>query len=165
MKPTPAARLVGTDPGRDLEMVRELNASIEDVWASLTESDRTARWFGSWTGEGRPGSTVRLTMTQEDDLPESDLTILACEPPHRLEVETVDDYGRWHLEARLTARDDGTTLTFVHHLDPDTEVATTGPGWEYYLDVLVAVVHDGATPDFDDYYPAMRPYYEGLASG
>lgn len=160
--PTPTGRLLGTAAGRDLELARELNAPIEDVWASLTESDRTARWFGSWRGEGRPGAVVRLTLTHENGQPESDLTILACEPPHRLEVETVDEYGRWHLEAHLSERDGGTTLTFVHHLNPDTEVASTGPGWEYYLDRLTASVHGTEQAGFDAYYPAMRGYYERL---
>jgi hypothetical protein len=37
-----------------------------------------------------------------------------------------------------------------------------GPGWEYYLDMLVASREDLPTPSFDDYYPAMKPYYESL---
>jgi len=28
-------------------MSRTFRAPIEDVWASLTESERTVRWFGS----------------------------------------------------------------------------------------------------------------------
>ncbi|MEV5824432.1 SRPBCC family protein [Spirillospora sp. NPDC052242] len=164
MKPTPTGRLVAAATGTDLEMTRTFKAPIEDVWASITEPDRTARWFAHWRGEGRPGATVRLTLVHEEGSPESDLTIIACEPPHRLEVETVDEYGRWHLEARLAEDGGVTTLTFLHHLDPDTEVATTGPGWEYYLDRLAASVAGTPAPSFDDYYPAHRPYYEGLTA-
>ncbi|WUH97937.1 SRPBCC family protein [Spirillospora sp. NBC_00431] len=165
MKPTPTGRLFGTATGTDLRMTRQYKATIDDVWASITEPERTARWFGHWSGEGRPGATVRLKLTQEDGQPESDMTIIACEPPHRLEVETVDEYGRWHLEARLDESAGVTTLTFLHHLDPDTEVSTTGPGWEYYLDLLTAAIEGGPKPDFDDYYPAQVEYYENLTTG
>ncbi|MFC4056363.1 SRPBCC family protein [Actinomadura syzygii] len=164
MTPPPTGRLLTTATGSDLQLTRHYKAPIEDVWASVTESERTARWFASWTGDGRPGATVRLTLVHEKGAPESDMTILACEPPHRLEVETVDEYGRWHLEARLAEADGETTLTFLHHLDPGTDVTTTGPGWEYYLDMLTASMTDAPKPDFDDYYPAQVAYYEGLAA-
>jgi len=134
------------------------------VWASITEPERTARWFAHWTGEGKPGSKVRIRLTQEDGEPESDLTIIAGEPPHRLEVETVDEYGRWRLEARLAESGGVTTVTFLHHLGPDTDVTTTGPGWEYYLDVLSATITGAPKPDFGDYYPALAEYYKDLSA-
>ncbi|MGS0686750.1 hypothetical protein ACVBEQ_16665 [Nakamurella sp. GG22] len=43
-----------------------------------------------------------------------------------------------------------------------------GPGWEYYLDRLVAAETGGdvAGIDFDrDYYPAMVEYYRGQLAG
>ncbi|TDD26377.1 SRPBCC family protein [Actinomadura sp. KC06] len=164
MKPTPTGRLLATATGTDLQLTRQYKATIEDVWASITEPERTARWFAHWSGEGRPGATVRLTLVHEDGQPESDMTIIACEPPRRLEVETVDEYGRWHLEARLDEADGVTTLTFLHHLDPGTDLTTTGPGWEYYLDHLSASRDGTPAPDFDDYYPAQVEYYRNLTT-
>ncbi|MEO3888984.1 hypothetical protein [Nonomuraea sp. B5E05] len=38
-----------------------------------------------------------------------------------------------------------------------------GPGWEYYLDMLVASRDGSPTPDFHDYHPAMQAYYRGLS--
>ena len=55
------------------------------------------------------------------------------------------------------------TRRIVHHLDPGDGIGDYGPGWEYYLDMLVAARDDRPTPDFDDYYPAMKPYYEALS--
>ncbi|TMQ93683.1 SRPBCC family protein [Actinomadura soli] len=165
MKPTPTGRLFATATSTDLQLTRRYKAAIEDVWASITEPERTARWFAHWSGEGRPGATVRLTLVHEDGRPESDMTIIACEPPRRLEVETVDEYGRWHLEARLDEADGVTTLTFLHHLAPGTDVTTTGPGWEYYLDRLSASREGTPTPNFDDYYPAQVEYYGNLTIG
>ena len=160
--PTPAGRLVQTEAGRDLVLIRTFRSPIEDVWASITESERTARWFASWTGEPGPGKTIRYRMTHEEGMPEADMTIDACEPPRHLAVSAVDEYGAWRLEATLAEDGDTTVLTFVQHLDDTETIADSGPGWEYYLDMLVATHTGGPTPDFDDYYPAQKAYYERL---
>lgn len=36
------------------------------------------------------------------------------------------------------------------------------PGWEYYLDLPAASRDGSAKPEFDEYYPAMKAYYEDL---
>jgi hypothetical protein len=41
----PTGRLVPTADGSELILSRTFRAPIEDVWASVTEPDRTARWF------------------------------------------------------------------------------------------------------------------------
>jgi uncharacterized protein YndB with AHSA1/START domain len=163
MTPRPTGQLLSTVDGRDLVLTRRFRAGIDDVWASITESERTARWFASWTGEPGPGKTIRYKLVFEGDAPEADMTIDACEPPHHLAVSTRDEYGTWRLEARLTENEGVTELTFIHHLDEGADVGSVGPGWEYYLDMLVASRTGDQLPDFDDYYPAQKGYYEGLA--
>jgi hypothetical protein len=49
----------------------------------------------------------------------------------------------------------------VHHLESTEGVGEVGPGWEYYLDLLVAARGSTPKPTFDDYYPSMKPYFEG----
>jgi uncharacterized protein YndB with AHSA1/START domain len=164
MTPTPTGRLFGTPDGRDLVLTRTFPAPIRDVWASITESERTARWFASWRGDPGPGKTIRYTLEFEEGRPSGEMTIVACEAPHHLAVSTVDDFGTWHLEARLAEAGGVTTLTFTHHLAAGADVGSIGPGWEYYLDQLVASRDGGAAPDFDDYYPAQQAYYEGLGT-
>jgi len=73
MKPIPGGRLVGTPEGVDLVITRTFNAPIEDVWASITEPERTARWWGAWTGEPGPGRTIRYTMAFEQGAPAADM--------------------------------------------------------------------------------------------
>jgi uncharacterized protein YndB with AHSA1/START domain len=158
MTPIPSGRLVRTPEGRDLELVRTFRAPIEDVWASITESERTARWFGAWTGEPGPGRTIRYKMGFEGDGPGSEMMILACEPPRHLAVKGLNDYG-WHLEAHLSEAAGVTELRFVHHLGPKDNVGDVGPGWEYYLDNLVASREESALPVWDDYYPSQKAYY------
>jgi uncharacterized protein YndB with AHSA1/START domain len=68
--PTPTGRIVRTAEGRDLVLTRSFRAPIEDVWASITESERTARWFASWSGEPGPGRTIRYRLSFEEGTPE-----------------------------------------------------------------------------------------------
>lgn len=162
MTPAPTGRLEATEAGRDLVIERAFRASIDDVWASITESDRTARWFASWTGVAGPGKTIHYRLEFEEGKPEADMRIDACDPPHRLAVHSIDEFGAWRLEALLEHTDGITTLRFVHHLDEGVDIGSVGPGWEYYLDMLVASRDDKPSPSFDDYYPAQQDYYRGL---
>ncbi|GAA0714724.1 SRPBCC family protein [Dactylosporangium roseum] len=163
MTPPPTGRLFPTATGTDLVLTRTFRAPLEDVWASVTESDRTARWFGPWEGDAGPGRTVKVQMAFEEQQPWMDLHIDACEAPRRLAVSAVDDTGRWRLELLLSETDGRTELRLVHHLDTTDGVGEIGPGWEYYLDMLVAARDGTPRPAFDDYYPAMAPYFAGLA--
>ncbi|WP_433824466.1 SRPBCC family protein [Actinoplanes sp. CA-015351] len=156
MSPTPTGRLFGND----LVLTRTFPAPIDDVWASITEPDRTARWFGPWQGDAAPGSPIKVQMVQEEGQPWMNMTIDACEPPRRLALSAVNDYGSWHLDLVLTEDAGVTTLTFTQHLTGTENVGEVGPGWEYYLDLLVTSRDGGPKPDFTDYFPAQKAYFE-----
>lgn len=166
MTPTPTGRLLAAEQGRDLVLTRTYRAPVDDVWASVTESDRTARWFGPWTGEPGPGRIIKVQMAFEDEQPWMDMTIDTCDPPRLLGISAIDDSGAWRLELELTEIDGGTELRFVHHLLTEAEIAQVshvGPGWEYYLDMLGAARLGAPPPDFADYFPGMAAYYENLS--
>jgi uncharacterized protein YndB with AHSA1/START domain len=163
MSPIPTGRLFRTDTGSDLVLSRTFRASAEDVWASLTEPERTARWFGPWKGDAAPGRTIQVQMAFEEQTPWCDLHIDACEPPRRLALSMTDDFGTWRVELLLSETAGSTELRFVHHLSTEDGLGDVGPGWEYYLDMLVAAREGSPTPDFDDYYPAMKPYFDEQA--
>jgi uncharacterized protein YndB with AHSA1/START domain len=153
MSPTPTGRL----SGGDLVLTRTFKAGIDDVWASVTEPERTARWFGPW--EQGDGAAIRVRMVHEEGEPWMDMTIGACEPPRRLALSSGD--GEWRLELELSETDGVTELRFTQHLSGTEGVGEVGPGWEYYLDFLVASRDGTAAPDFGDYYPAMKGWFEG----
>lgn len=158
---SPTGLLVPTTEGDDLILSRTFHAPIEDVWASVTESDRTARWFGPWVGEAGPGHTIRVQMAHEDQAPWVDVRVDACDPPRRLAVSTTGP-GGWRIELLLSHTDGQTELRLVHHLPTRDGIGEVGPGWEYYLDMLVAARASSPVPRFDDYYPTMKPLYEAL---
>ncbi len=158
-----SGRLIATPRGRDLVLVRSLALPIEEAWEFLTDSDRTERWFGPWEGDARTGGSVRIRMRFEESEPAIRARIVACEAPHRLALHTVDEYGSWELDLSLEEDgDEDTLLRFVHHLDSDADVGDIGPGWEYYLDLLVAATEDTERAGFDQYYPALREAYLAL---
>ncbi len=161
--PTPTGRLVRTEKGVDIVVSRTIQATIDDVWASVTEPDRTARWFGRWEGEGAPGRTIRLQMAFEEGAPWFDAVIDACEPPRRYAISTDDEFGSWHLEMLLEPADDSIVLTLVQHREDASGAGEIGPGWEYYLDMLIAAREGAARPQFDDYFPSQKAYYEEQA--
>ncbi|SCL13890.1 Uncharacterized conserved protein YndB, AHSA1/START domain [Micromonospora nigra] len=159
---TPSGRLFGAGDGTDLVLTRTFRAPVEDVWAGITEPERSARWFGPWEGDAAPGRTIRVQMAYEEGTPWCEMRVDVCEPPRRLALTMRDDAGTWRTELLLTPRGDRTELRFVHHLDSVDGIGEVGPGWEYYLDRLVAAHAGAAAPSFDAYYPAMKPYFEQL---
>jgi uncharacterized protein YndB with AHSA1/START domain len=155
------------DGGTTVVLTRRFPAPVEDVWASITESDRLARWFGTWTGDPADGS-VMVTMNAEGEaVPASCYAIDVCEPPHRLVVRTVDDTGSWTLSAELSEDDGTTTLVFAQHgIEPEL-VPDVGPGWEWYLDRLDAAVVGRSGPSLDDFereLPSRRAAYAALVA-
>jgi uncharacterized protein YndB with AHSA1/START domain len=160
MTPQPTGRVVATGSGVDLVLDRRIRGSVTDVWASITESERTARWFGQWEGDARAGATIRVQMGFEEGGPWSEVLIESCTPPTHLALIMGGD---WHLELTLHAEADHTRLTFIQHRPDSAGVGEIGPGWEYYLDNLLASREGSALPAFDDYYPSQQQHYEAAA--
>lgn len=159
----PTGRIETTaDGGRRLLLERTFRASVHDVWAAVTEPERMARWIGTWTGD--PATRrVSFLMTAEDAAEPEDVEIRECDPPYVLRVTTHQGELSWHLELELSEADGVTTLRFLQPGVDPAQAENVGPGWEYYLDRLVAAETGGdvAAIDFDDYYPGMAGHYRG----
>ena len=88
---------------------------------------------------------------------------MSCEPNRRLAVTVVDDAGRWELEVTLAEHDGVTDLRLVHRLADPMVAENVGPGWEFYLDMLVASRDGTPLPDLDDYYPSQAQHFTEAA--
>ena len=168
MSGVPNGRIDRDASGRPtLVITRDFPAPSEGVWASVTEPARLATWLGTFTGDPASGRVV-FRMTAEDGAPAEDMEIVECDPPRLLAVTWHTGTGEWHLRLVLTETAGVTRLTFTQPgIDP-VEAESVGPGWEYYLDRLVAAGTGGdvAAIDFDrDYYPAMLEHYQAQADG
>lgn len=157
----PSGRVRLTPQGRRLTVERTFPAPIDQVWASLTEPDRVARWYGAIEGEPLPGQTIKVTMSAEEGAPVEPIKILECEPPRRFRIETAGMDDPWRLEVELSEADDVTTMTFTHQLTDDLDAADVGPGWEFYADRHHAAFNDNPMPgwDADRYQEILGPHY------
>ncbi len=157
--PQPTGRI----RGKDLVLTRRFRASIEDVWTSITDPSSTARWVGRWEGTPGTGNEIRVQMGFEDGQPWLTKKIEACEPPRRLVLTSVGSAFTSRLELALKTTNDGCELEFIHHEVNRAMIGDVGPGWEYYLDMLVASRDGSPRPTFESYYPAQKAYFAGLA--
>ena len=164
-KPNPTGRRE-TRHGRDgIVLARTFRAPIEDVWAAVTESERLARWIGTWSGDPSSGSVEFGMNAEGDDVEEETFTIDRCEPPHLLAVSSpAGETETFDLLLELTEDAGTTTLSFSQAMTDPELAANMGPGWEYYLDRLVAAEagDDVAAVSFDDYHPGQSDHYRGL---
>ena len=144
-----------------LEFRRTWPDDADDVWAALTDPDRTGRWIGTYDGERRNGATGSFTMTSEDGAPSEPLTIIECIEPHRLVLDLANG---WRVELDLVAQRGGTTLIFVQRLDDPAAVQDVATGWHWYLDRLDAEVSGTEPPgDWGTFLAEVGPRY-GRAS-
>jgi uncharacterized protein YndB with AHSA1/START domain len=163
MTPTPNGRLESLDGRLTLFVTRTFAAPIDDVWASITEPARLERWLGSWRGDPTTGMVLFRMGFEGEGAAEDEMLIRECDPPRRLAVDSRVGEEWWALEADLSEADGVTTLVFSQPgLDPEA-APSVGPGWEYYLDRLVAAETGGDLASMDwerDYYPAMAEHYQ-----
>lgn len=146
-------------------LTRTFRAPIEDVWAAVTEPDRMARWIGTWNGDPASGSVLFRMTAEGDNASEQSWHIKVCEPPHTLSVHASDESGIWDLDLHLDEQHGITTLEFTQLIHDPSTLEMIGPGWEYYLDRLVAAEtgKDPAAIDFErDYYPALSAHYASI---
>ena len=164
MNPQPTGTILRTVDGFDLAVRRTFRAPIEDVWRSITKPERTARWYGPWRGTAAPGATIELQMAFEEGAPWFAARIETCEPPRRLVVTQIDETGDWRMELLLSQSGDTTELRLIQHLDDAKDVGSIGPGWEYYMDMLVASRDGAPLPNFDDYLQQSGYFEAGLSA-
>ena len=162
--PTPTGSIAEGDRGPEVRFTRTFSASIDDVWAAVTESDRLERWIGRWEGDPARGRLTFYMTAEGDDVDGEELTIIECDPPRRFAADTRVGAQTWHLRLELETADGITTLVFSQLLGDD-DMANVGPGWEYYLDRLAAALRgdDVAHANWNDYHPAMSEYYAALS--
>ncbi len=149
--------------GLELIVQRRLPIPVDDAWEWVTAPARVKQWIGILKGRPSVGAVLQLTMTAEDGKPTAPLEVLECDPLRRYVVEQAAGDERWRLRISLAETDAGTTIFLGHRLDNARLAGSVGPGWEYYLDRLVAAYQAEEMPDWNDYFPQQRPYYERLA--
>ena len=153
------------DGAANLVLQRQFVASVEDVWASMTAPSRLSQWIGHWEGDPASGQVDFFMTAEAADATASPYTIVECDKPRRFAGDTSVGTDSWHLWFELAEADGVTTLTFGQRFDGGEDIGSIGPGWEYYLDRLVAARAGEPVEaiDFNDYYPSQSEHYTALA--
>ena len=163
MNPRATGRKDVADPSW-VVFTRTFRRPVEEVWSAVTDPDALSRWIGTWQGDPASGE-VEFAMTAEgDDVTPERCRIDECRPPTLLQVTLGGP--AWTLRLVLSEADGVTTLDFAQRLTDPELGASVGPGWDYYLDRLVAAVagEDIGAVAWDGYYPALSDHYARLLS-
>ncbi|MCI9887985.1 SRPBCC family protein [Micrococcales bacterium 31B] len=161
--PEPHGTLGEGPDGPELQIVRDIDASVEAVWAALTESSRLEEWIGRWEGDPTSGEVTFYMTAEGADAGAEQCSILECVPPRRLSLVTSVGPDSWRLRVELDATAAGTRLTFCQAVGSDP-LDSIGPGWEYYLERLVRVLRGGDAKAvvWDEYFPHLSAHYAAL---
>jgi uncharacterized protein YndB with AHSA1/START domain len=161
--PTATGRLTRRTGIPLLEFERTFRAPIDDVWDAVTEPERLERWIGTWTGDPATGRVTFRMTAEGDDVPDETIWVDVCERPTRLVMRSMPpgEDAPWRWELTLAESDGVTTLTFAQEVTGAELALSVGPGWDYYLDRLVAAETgaDVSAVDFADYEPALSEHY------
>ena len=132
-------RRVSGGDGREVELTRAYDATVEDLWDACTRPERMVRWFLPVSGDLRPGGTYQLEGNAGG-------RIEACEPPRHLGVTWEFGGGMSRLAVDLSPLDGGRAQLRLRHTVPDDDhwreygPGAVGVGWDLALLGLAAYV-------------------------
>ncbi len=147
------------DGRQRLEFRREWPDPVDDVWAAITEPDRTVRWIGTYDGERAVGGTGTFTMTHEEQPTGEPMRIVECDPPRRLVLEW-SGQENWRVDLDLSVEGGRTVLRFAQVFVTTEEVPDVATGWHWYLDKFEAELTERPQPgDWDTFLAEVGPAY------
>ena len=159
MSVTPNASAVVDEGSFTVRRTVQINATLEKVWAAITEPALISQWFGraEFAGSGA-GAVGTLTWDDHGSFP---VRIEAIDEPLSITYrwsndaalgaipESLDESSSTVFTFTLEATDDGTQLTVVETGFENTTDALANledhrGGWNDELDELVALLEDSA---------------------
>jgi len=142
------------------------DTDIDDLWSTITEPDRLARWLGDVEGDLRLGGEFRARFFASGW--EGSGRVDVCEPPRRLLVVTKsaeeEQYGH-SIEATLTGDGNGTLLVWEERGMPLDLLAEYGAGIQVHVEDLGAYLAGQGRIDAQARWGELLPAYKELASG
>lgn len=159
----PSGRVNRDRAGLELIVSRRIAAPAAEVWGWVTDPALVKQWFGSFRASPKVGSTFSVKLLAEEGSPSVRMAVLECTPGERYVVEALDPGQPWHVTVSVADLGGAAMVFLGQRLETAREAGSIGPGWEYYLDRLLAARSGSPMPEFVDYFPSQKPYYERLA--
>lgn len=135
---------------KELRVSTELTISRSETWQWLTDSSRTAKWYGPYRQEG---DRLFITMIHEEGQPTVEGRLLDYEEGRLLHLRAGEGVDGFAYQVALQEIPGGTRVTLTQpsisaEMDPWYEA-----GWRFYLDCLKHAVEGRPAPKFEDYAP------------
>jgi uncharacterized protein YndB with AHSA1/START domain len=142
-----------TDDGYLVKWERNLNHSVEAVWAMLTDNERLEKWFDELrAGDLRQGGFMKFYVP---DVMDEKLEIREYEPNAVLEFDWFGDVIRFELHPE----NEGCALFLLEKVQTITEQTKKDlAGWHVCLDVIIALL-DGDPIKRDDEWKQWHAIY------
>jgi uncharacterized protein YndB with AHSA1/START domain len=142
-----------TDDGYLVKWERNLNHSVEAVWAMLTDNERLEKWFDELrAGDLRQGGFMKFYVP---DVMDEKLEIREYEPNAVLEFDWFGDVIRFELHPE----NEGCALFLLEKVQTITEQTKKDlAGWHVCLDVIIALL-DGNPIQRDDEWKQWHAIY------
>ena len=153
----------GSDDSIELRIVREIRASLEDVWAALTESDALKGWLGEVTYEPVVGSV--LTIDFGDGI-EIYGEVVAIDPLRKFSftwAEGPEIAGASLVCFELFEGAETTRLVLTHSRQSVRMARSTAAGWHAHMDLLIGYL-DGDAPEWEAIYPPAKEAYKDIVA-
>jgi uncharacterized protein YndB with AHSA1/START domain len=147
-----------------VRFTRRLRATVDEVWAALTEPAQLRGWLAATTLEPRAGTDWEANFASEGERARG--TVVAVEPGRLLEL-TWAFSGEPESRVRFELQRDGddTVLVLDHCQLRAADAADYGAGWHAHLDLLEALVAGKVAPEWRSRYEAVLPRYQSRREG
>ncbi len=157
-------RLLGTLRAVDgrgvVRMEDRFDTGIDDLWSSITDPSRLARWYGEAEGDLRLGGVFRLRVFASGW--EGFRRVEVCEPPRHLLLvgKEQDEPDELVTEVTLTTVGDQTILVVEERGMPLEYLAAYGAGVQIHVEDLTAYIGGRERCDsnarMDELFPAYQ---------
>lgn len=148
-----------------VRMEDRLDIWIDDLWRSLTDPDRLAKWFGEVEGELSEGGEFRVRIALSG---ERRGRVEACEPLERLQLTMRDpdpqpgQPEQTVIEVRLIAEGAQTRLVWEERGMPVNLLPAYGAGIQIHVEHLADYISGRELRNVETRWNELFPAYEAL---
>jgi uncharacterized protein YndB with AHSA1/START domain len=154
-----------------VSIAKAYDASIDEVWAAITDPGQLANWYGKVDGDLRQGGTYSLFVAGSGW--EGTGRIDECSAPHRLVLTNRQSDESWQdgeapyeelVDATLSTDNGQTLLTVEVGGLPLPKVGYYGAGWQLNLEMLAAHLAGQPLPGEDRFDTLVPSYLDQAAA-
>lgn len=141
-----------------VRMEDHFDTGVDDLWTTLTDPSRLARWVAEVDGDLRPGGTFQARFTSGWQGPGR---VDICDAPRHLLVTMRPGHpDQTVIEATISPAGDQSLLVVEERGLPLSEAAAHGAGWQAHIEDLAAYLTGQSTTDWRARWTDLTPVYQ-----